>query len=81
MAGYNTRPTLANTPDIQKKTKNKEGDLVTLNEDAILNEMARMGEGIVDKIEILSSKPPVDGSEDEDNQDSEGEPEDETSSN
>lgn len=50
MAGYNAKP----APEEVKEGK-KEKDLVVLNEQAILKEMVRMGDGIVEKLELLKA--------------------------
>jgi hypothetical protein len=55
MAGYNAKP----APEEVKEGK-KEKDLVVLNEQAILKEMVRMGDGIVQKLELLKAAQPED---------------------
>jgi len=59
MAGYNAKP----VPLADDKASKKERDLVVLNEEAILKEMARMGEGIVEKVQKLRATQNEDDSE------------------
>jgi len=51
MSGYNAKP----VPLSEEKGSKKEKELVILNEQAILKEMTRMGEGIVERVELLKS--------------------------